>query len=101
MPSTDEIPLPGELDALAGDILGGFTTAGGGFDTPPEAPATHTPLKWVGMVPYGQLLTAAAGEATANGPNTIATAHPPIRILRFTATNSHVSVKSISLVMAL
>ena len=93
MPSTDEMPLPGELDVLDGDTLDGLTTAGE-LDAPPEAPLTHTPLKWVATVPYGQS-SAAAGEATANGPKTIATAHPPIRNLRFTATNSRVSVKSI------
>jgi hypothetical protein len=88
IPSTDENPLPGGVD-MPDDTLGGFTTAGG-FAAPPGAPLTHTPLKRVAAVPYGQP-SAAAGEATASDPKTTATAHPLTTIPRFTATNLRIS----------
>src|SRR6476661_10862964 len=53
---------------------------------PPPAPLMHTPSNLVGFVPHGQLLSAAAGDATTSGAAATATAHPKTRTPRFTVT---------------
>jgi hypothetical protein len=64
----------------------------GPLGEPAATPLVHTPLNLVGTVPYGQLLSAEAGEAKASGPTPMAKAHAPIRIRRFNVTISRVAV---------
>ena len=89
IPSTDVNPVPG--GPVDDEKLGGNGTVGPFDDAPPAAPLVHTPLKWVGTVPYGQL-SAEADDAMASGPRPMAAAHAPIRIPRFNVIVSHTAV---------
>src|SRR5262245_58563858 len=66
------------------DVCGG--TGATGAAPPPPAPLMQTPSKRVGFVPHGQLLSAAAGDATTKGAAANATAQPRTSTPRFTVT---------------
>jgi len=88
MPSTVAKGLPG-----GGPGKSGAFTDGGEFWMPPATPLVHTPLNRVGTVPYGQP-SAAAGDATANGPTKIAATPPAIRTLRLAVIFARASLTS-------